>query len=948
MPENLKDYIQINGYTGNFNPSISSFHVLRSKKLFLTILLCGLFTTLFMLYDIHSTPYKYKFVQHSVGISKESYIDGVNKCNVIKRAKPDNKFIRTSNPRFVPGTKTIILKNGKILNEKGEFILGDIVLKNGLIHDFGTNLIDEEDAVIIDVKKKYITPGLVDMHSHVGVGSMPSFIASYDSNEITNPIRSYLRAQDAINPSDLAIRIIASGGITTSLVLPGSSNLMGGEGFAIKMRPVDTLSVDDMGINANIDPEKERAWRWLKMACGENPKRNYGPIGRIPSTRMGEAWLFRKLFAEAQELKQKQDDWCEAAETLSSEEQLNSYFPEELQLESLVALLRGDAKLNVHCYETHDIEAMIRHSLEFNFNITAFHHALDAYRITEIIKNRVKNNITIATFSDYWGYKKEAFQASTKSPKILADAHIPVALKSDHPVTNAQTLMYEASKANYYGLDEHLSLAAVTSVPAKALGLDHRIGKISKGYDADVVVWDSHPLTLGATPLEVYIDGIPQFNTSSSILENEISKQIPSNNINTSIPKSNFTRKPIKSRLTSSLVLKNIGKIYVDKNNIIDNTSSTQGDISVIVKDGIVECIGINYTEPDQISSYEVIDLNGGYILPGFVAVAPSLGLSEIIKESSTTDGFVTPVSNPNNAEGLIYAIDGLKLGGKHLEAAYKGGVFTAVTAPLSFQGVFVGVSMAFETGASSVLDYPEPIVKEHVALHANVGAEFKYSTIPTVSGQIALIRKTLIKNLWQDNIFGCAARGQIPFIVQTHNKDEIASLIRLKIQVRKNGGNLNLVILGGTEAHMHAAELAKYKISVILIPPRPLPKWWNIRHALTGALITNTTGIGILYANKVMVGIGVQISGYERNLIWDAGWAAINSKGIISEKDSLGFISWNLEEILGLDRRDRKLMKGNIANFVAYDGNPFDMSTRVKVIAGGGKNEILIDPQQD
>ncbi|CAG8789749.1 12578_t:CDS:10 [Gigaspora margarita] len=698
-----------------------------------------------MLYDIHSTPYKYKFAQHSVGISKESYRDGVNKCNVIKRAKPDNKFIRTSNPRFVPGSKTVILKNGKILNEKGEFILGDIVLKNGLIHDVGTNLIDEEDAVIIDVKKKYITPGL-------------------------------LRAQDAINPSDLGfshpVALQLHWCSMYDIVLPGSSNLMGGEGFAIKMRPVDTLSVDDMGINANIDPEKERAWRWLKMACGENPKRNYGPIGRIPSTRMGEAWLFRKLFAEAQELKQKQDDWCEAAETLSSEEQLNSYFPEELQLESLVALLRGDAKLNVHCYETHDIEAMIRHSLEFNFNITAFHHALDAYRITEIIKNRVKNNITIATFSDYWGYKKEAFQASTKSPKILADAHIPVAIKSDYPETNAQNLMYEASKANYYGLDEHLSLAAVTSVPAKALGLDHRIG---------------------ATPLEVYIDGIPQFNTSSNILENEISKQIPSNNINTSIPKSNFTRKPIKLRLTSSLVLKNIGKIYVDKNNIIDNTSSTQGDISVIVKDGIVECIVINCTGPDQISSYEVIDLNGGYILPGFVAVAPSLGLSEIIKESSTTDGMVTPVSNPNNAEGLIYAIDGLKLGGKHLEAAYKGGVFTAVTAPLSSQGVFVGVSMAFETGANS--DYPEPIIKEHVALHANVGAEFKYSTIPTVSGQIALIRKTLIKNLWQDNIFGRAARGQIPFVVQTHNKDEIASLILLKIQVRKNGGNLNLVI---------------------------------------------------------------------------------------------------------------------------------------------------------
>ncbi|CAG8677268.1 24161_t:CDS:10 [Cetraspora pellucida] len=936
MPKSFKEYIQLNGYAGNFNPSNSLFYSLRPKKLFPTILIGGLFTILLILYDIHSVPHQY--VQYSVGISQELYKDGISKCMMINRIKPDNKFVRTNNPRFVPGTETIILKNGRILNGKGDCILGDIILKNGLIHDIGPNL-NDEDAVIIDVKKKFITPGLVDMHSHVGVASWPYLFATIDANEETDPITSYVRAQDAINPNDPAIRIITSGGVTTSLVLPGSGNLMGGEGFVIKMRPVDTMSVDDMGINAHIDPEKERAWRWLKMACGENIKRVYGSVGRMPSTRLGEAWLFRKLFAEARALKQRQDDWCDAASKLGSSGQLNSYFPEELRLESLVALLRGDARLNVHCYETYDIEAIIRHSLEFNFTITALHHALDAYRITEIIKKRVNNNITIATFSDFWGAKKEAFQASTKAPKILADAHIPVALKSDHPVINAQTLMFEASKAHHYGLDEHLSLAAVTSVPAKALGLEHRIGQISKGYDADVVVWDSHPLELGATPLEVYIDGIPQFNTTIFVLGNDVSKPIPSNNINTSTP---IMQKPVKPRLASSIVLKNVGKIYVDGNQIIDTTSSTQGDIGIIVKDGIVECIGINCTQPDHISSYEVIDLNGGYVLPGFTAVAPSLGLSELYREPSTTDGRVTAVSDPNNAEGIIYAIDGLKLGGKHLEVAHKAGVFVAVTAPLSSEGVLTGVSMAFETGANSVLEYdPQPIVKENVALHAQIGTQFKYS-------QIALIRKTLIKNLKQDNIFGRAARGEIPLVVYTHSKDEIASLIRLKIQVENNGGQLNLVILGGTEAHILAVELAKHKIPVILIPLRAIPESWTAQHALTGAPITNKTGIDILYANGVKIGIGVVVSGSERNLIWDAGWAHINSRGLISEKDSLGFISWNLEEILGLNMKDRRLMKGNMANFVAYDGNPFNMNTRVKIVAGGGKNKILIDPDQD
>ncbi|CAG8753021.1 7122_t:CDS:2, partial [Cetraspora pellucida] len=322
-----------------------------------------------------------------------------------------------------------------------------------------------------------------------------------------------------------------------------------------------------------------------------------------------------------------------------------------------------------------------------------------AYIITDIIKKRAKNNITVVLFPDLWGHKKELFQASTKAPKLFANAQIPVALKSDHPITNAQQLAFQAAKAYHYGLDEHNSLAAITSVPAKALGLDHRIGQISLGYDADVVVWDSHPLSLGATPLEVYIDGIPQFNTSLSVLSNETSKQTPSYNKNVSMPKSDLTRKPAKSQTTSSVILKNIDKIFVDKNHTL---SSIEGIISIIVKHGIIECIGINCIIPSNISSYEIIDLKGGYVLPGIIAVSPGLGLVEIELESSASDGQVVPIINPDDVEDIIYAIDGLKLGGKHLETTYKAGVLTAVTAPLSSKSVFTGVSMAFKTGAGS------------------------------------------------------------------------------------------------------------------------------------------------------------------------------------------------------------------------------------------------------
>ncbi|CAG8729257.1 38566_t:CDS:10 [Gigaspora margarita] len=943
MLDRYKEYIEVNGYIQNFIHFKASYF--RPKKFLLIITIVGTFITLFKFYESHLAPYKYN---HFIEISQEEYRNGVNKCKMIKSNKPNNnENTRTRNPRFVPGTKTVVFKNGIILNGNGENILGDIILKNGLIHAIGKNLSDDDDAIVIDVKKKYITPGLVDMHSHAVISTWPSLSSTDDTGEDTHPITPYVRVQDAIKPNDPEIQIIASGGVTTSLVLPGSFNLMGGEGYVIKMRPVDTLSVDDMGINVNIDTEKERAWRWLKMACGENPKRHYAPRKQIPTTRLGEAWLFRKYFAKAQALKQKQDDWCNAATKLSVNEQLNSYFPEDLELESLVALLRGDAKLNLHCLEAFDIETMIRISLEFNFTIAAIHHALSAHMITDIIKKRPKNNITIATFSDIWGHKKELFQASTKAPKIFVDAQIPVALKSDHAITNAQHLAYEAAKAYHYGLDEHHSLAAITSVPAKALGLDHRIGQISLGYDADVVVWDSHPLSLGATPLEVYIDGIPQFNTSLSVLSNETSKQSLSNNK----PKSNFTKKPVKSRTTSTAILKNIDKIYVDKNHTL---SSEEGNISIIVKDGIIECIGINCIISSNISSYEIIDLEGGY---GIIAVSPALGLAEIELESSASDGQVVPINSPYDSEDIIYAIDGIKLGGKHLESAYKAGVLTAVTAPISSKSVFTGISMAFKTGVRSILDY-EPIISENVALHAQIGTPYKDDRIPTVSGQISLIRKSLIKNLAQQNIFGRVARGDVPLIVYVDSKDEIASLIKLKILVKNYGGNLKLVISGGAEAHMIAIELAKNEIPVILNPSRPTPRLWTAQHVLTGPPITNKTGIDILYENNVKIGIGVDLFslgfnsyllgfGSERNLIWDAGWVSRNSKGLISQKDAVGFITWNLKEILGLNMSNG-LVKGNIANFVAYNGNPFDISTKVKIIAGGGRSDILIDPEQD
>lgn len=321
---------------------------------------------------------------------------------------------------------------------------------------------------------------------------------------------------------------------------------------------------------------------------------------------MGEAYVFRQAFAHAQALIRSQEDWCSAAENLAQYGQsdnnahLDSAFPEDLEYESLTALLRGHVKLNIHCYESHDIEAMVRHSLEFNFDISAFHHALEAYRIPSILK-RAKNNITIATFADHWGYKKEAFGASPHAPNLLFKAGIPVALKSDHPVLNSQHMAFEAAKATHYGLPAQEAFKAITSVPAHALGLGHRVGSLRVGYDADVVIWDRSPLELGAAPLQVFVDGVPLFDEKAIVPVKARPEQQKSELVQTI-----KTSRDLPKHGSKNLFLTNIGANFLSGNQQIS---------SMIIKDGKIVCTDDCTSVMNQ-EEFDTIDIQGGFVLP--------------------------------------------------------------------------------------------------------------------------------------------------------------------------------------------------------------------------------------------------------------------------------------------------------------------------------------------
>ncbi|KAI7867276.1 hypothetical protein BDF14DRAFT_1995995 [Spinellus fusiger] len=835
-----------------------------------------------------------------------------------RRGIPEPPSTPRSNARAPKDVQSVLIKNAVVWDGEGHIENNvDILMVNGIIKQVQPNLSTENGTKIIDAKGHIVGPGLVDMHTHLGLSSWPFFLGTSDVNEETDPLTPFVRALDAFNPSDMSFRIVASGGITTALVLPGSGNIMGGEAYAFKLRPVLTNSNEDMLVQAGEDETTH--WRWMKMACGENPKKVYGRQGKAPMTRkysslsccLGEAYLLRKRLEDAHKLMQKQDDWCELAQDLTENDhiQLNSRFPSDLSLESLVALLRGQVRLNIHCYEGHDIEAMIRHSIEFNYTISAFHHALSAYRIPEIIK-RAPYNITVATFADNWGYKKEAYDGSPFGPKILYEAGIPVALKSDHPVVNSQHLIFEAAKSSYYGLPAQEAFKSVTSVPAKAIGLGHRVGSLKVGYDADIVIWDRPPLDLGAAPLQVFIDGVPLFDETTIAPAKEAKK-------------SQKQKMSVVEEGLHNFVLTNISAILLD-DKVSATTETSDQPMQMTVQDGKIICTGVDCVDSSihafGTTAYTVIDTCGGYVLPGIIGVGSKLGMVAIPLEPSTGDGIHNELSIDVN--NIPEAIDGIKLDTRPLREAYKGGVMTVVSAPLSTH-VVVGLSAAFHTSAKDLLS-DGSLISPAVALHLQIGDNFKSKAFPTISSQISYLRHTFIANNNTTNYFGKAVRGEIPVVIRVDNKDEIASLIRLK---QDHFPKMRMALLGGIEAHLVAPYLAAAKISVVLSPTLCTPAQFNSVHCLTGAPLTNGTAAHVLHRHGVKLGLGIEFDSMARNLAWDAGWLSATSPSedaYISEVEAIKMITTNLQEIYGLQDNTREMS----SEFVLWSGSPLSMES--------------------
>ena len=385
----------------------------------------------------------------------------------------------------------VVIKNAIVMTvTHGNIANGSIYIKDGKIAAVGETVNAPASATVIDAGGRYLTPGIIDSHSHIALDD--------DVNEATSPITPHMMMKDAFNYQDKAIYRALAGGVTTSLLLHGSANMIGGQAVVIKHKYGATR--DEM-----LFPNAPRS---IKFASGENPKRVYGSRDQLPSTRMGNFAVQRQALVEAQDYMREWDSYNEKVKRGDKDA---SPPKRDLKLEALADVLRGKIMVQIHIYRSDEMLTEIAMAKEFGYKIRAFHHALEAYKVADQL---AENNIAIATFADWWGYKQEAWDAIPWNATMSMRKGVRVAIKSDSE-DYTRSLNQEAAKAMRYGsATEEEALKMITLNPAWIVGVDDRVGSIDVGKDADLVIWNGYPLSSYGVPEKVLIDGDVYFDRS--------------------------------------------------------------------------------------------------------------------------------------------------------------------------------------------------------------------------------------------------------------------------------------------------------------------------------------------------------------------------------------------------------------------------------------------------
>ena len=415
----------------------------------------------------------------------------------------------TTTPDPFPSTyrplpsRTTAIVGATILDGAGNQIeRGTVVMVDGRVSAIGANLAPPAGAVIVDGAGRWVTPGIIDAHSHLGVYPSPSVPALSDGNELTNPNTAQVWAEHSLWPQDPGFNRAREAGVTTMLILPGSGNLIGGRSVTVRNVPSRTMQ----GMKFPGAPYG------LKMACGENPSRVYGTRNTSPATGMGNVAGYRAAWIAAAEYARR---WQIYRDRVGRNE--NPDAPtRNLQLDTLAGVLDGSITVQNHCYRADEMAVMIDIAREFGFRIHSFHHAVESYKLADVL---ARERICSAIWADWWGFKMESFDGIEENAALLHQAGACVVMHSDDAngiqrLNQASAIAMSAGERAGIPITRAQAIQWITLNPARSIGVERETGSLEVGKRADVVLWDRDPFSVYALAQQVWLDGAVVYDRS--------------------------------------------------------------------------------------------------------------------------------------------------------------------------------------------------------------------------------------------------------------------------------------------------------------------------------------------------------------------------------------------------------------------------------------------------
>jgi imidazolonepropionase-like amidohydrolase len=765
-----------------------------------------------------------------------------------------------------------------------------------------------------DARGLVVTPGIIDAHSHLGVSGSPQSQGTNDGNEATNPVTSEVDAKDSFWPQDPGLRRAAAGGITSLLVLPGSANLIGGRGFPVKLHFGRTA--DEMRFPGAKDA--------LKMACGENPKRVYGRTQhKAPSTRMGNIAETRKAWAAARDYLNKFDQWRHKGRTEPPPAR-------DLRLETLVGVLRGEILVQNHCYRADEMQAMIDMSHEFGYHIRAFHHAVEAYKLRDVL---AKEDIGVATWADWWGAKLEMWDAIPQNIGLLQEASVHAHMHSDSE-DGIQRLNQEAGKAlaaaraGGLKISDDEALRWLTVNPAWIMGTEGVTGSLEAGKMADIVIWDRSPFSVYARAQRVYADGVVTYDVhTGATVPSDFELGEPLRTAALQRPRPAAVP---QFQQTSTELL----PLQTADCTVIRNAVGVDGKpLQLTLRGGRIAKDGLGC---------QTLDAQGRILAAGFIDPADTLGLVEVTLEDTGNDSSwkrgekqATPIHAALRAEDELDAFSQL------LPVARTGGITSSIAAPVG--GVI--------SGQAAWLSMDGTMLKAPLAVGIRLGLQAKEELAGPHAAGIGLLRELLEdardygthKRDYAENrvrkLTGTRAdlealqpvlAGKVPLLVQADRVSDLRAVINIAKSFR-----VRVIFAGAAEGWLMASELAAAGVPIILDARADLPTNFDaIASRADNAALLTAAGVKVMLAP-------MGDAHFARTLPQAAGNAVAFG---LPYAEAIKAISSNVADAFGLDTG--RLSDGARADVVLWSGDPLETSSRAVAMWIGGKQVSLTNRQ--